>query len=58
MDSGHLRETIMRVYNVSKRQAQGMMDVLESISDNLHKTYMKGVAEGYVAARKEMQDEV
>ena len=48
----------MRVYNVSKRQAQGMMDVLESISDNLHKTYMKGVAEGYVAARKEMQDEV
>ena len=43
MTSGHLRETIKRVYDVSNDQAQGMMDVLESISDNLHKTYMKGV---------------
>ena len=47
MTSGHLRETIKRVYNVSNDQAHGMMDVLESISDNLHKTYMKGVRDGY-----------
>lgn len=47
MESGHLRETIKRVYNVSSDQAQGMMDVLETISDNMKKTYMKGVRDGY-----------
>lgn len=58
MYSGQLRDMIRRVYDVSNDQAQGMMDVLETISDNMKKTYMKGVAEGYGAARKEMQDEV
>lgn len=47
MTSGQLRDMIRRVYDVSNDQAQGMMDVLETISDNMKKTYMKGVRDGY-----------
>lgn len=49
MTSGQLRDMIMRVYDVSKDQAQGMMDVLELVSDNYKKTYMKGVRDGYMS---------
>lgn len=47
MTSGQLRDMIRRVYDVSNDQAQGMMNILETISDNMHKTYMKGVRDGY-----------
>lgn len=49
MYSGQLRDMIRRVYDVSNNQAQGMMEVLETISDNMHKTYMKGVRDGYMS---------
>lgn len=47
MISGQLRDMIRRVYDVSNDQAQGMMDVLELMSDNMKKTYMKGVRDGF-----------
>lgn len=49
MNSGQLRDMIRRVYGVSNDQAQGMMDVLELVSDNYKKTYMKGVRDGYMS---------
>lgn len=52
MYSGQLRDMIRRVYDVSNDQAQGMMDVLEVMSDNYKKTYMKGVGDGYRSAKE------
>lgn len=57
MYSGQLRDMIRRVYDVSNDQAQGMMDVLETISDNMKKTYMKGVRDGYMSAKGEIDSE-
>ena len=55
MRSGQLRDMIMKVYNVSMDQAQGMMETIEIMSDNYHKTYMKGVRDGYMSAREEKE---
>lgn len=55
MRSGQLRDMIMRVYNVSMDQAQGMMETIEIMSDNYHKTYMKGVRDGYRSAKEESE---
>lgn len=56
MNSGQLRHMIMRVYGVSQDQAEGIMDVIETIADNLKRTYMKGVKDGFMAARNGEQD--
>ena len=52
MYSGQLRDMIRRVYDVSNDQAQGMMDVLELMADNMKKAYMKGVGDGYRSAKE------
>ena len=57
MNSGQLRDMIMRVYGVSQNQAEGIMDVIETIANNLERTYMKGVKDGYMGAKNGEQND-
>lgn len=56
MYSEQLRRMIMRVYGVGQDQAQGIMDVIETVTDNLKCTYMKGVKDGFMSARNDEHD--
>lgn len=57
MQSGQLKDMIVRTYNVSANQAESLMDIMKKISDNYKMSFYKGLSEGYrqgqtVKARK------
>ena len=52
MISGHLRETIMRVYDVRPSTAEFMMEVLEMIGRATKSEYIRGWADGQEALKR------
>lgn len=58
MISGHLKNTIMRTYDVPEGAAEKMMDMLEIMSDTIHAAILKGELDGYRKAKEEQQNEM
>lgn len=47
MNSGHLKETLMRVYDMRPSTAEAIMEIAEHISRIEKTEYAKGYAKGY-----------
>ena len=57
MQSGQLKNMIMRTYDVTKNQAESLMDIIEMISYNYKMSFLKGVAHVYREHNVEDRDE-
>ena len=53
--SGHLRETIMRVYDVRPSTAATIMDVAEAMADLAEREYNRGRTDMYIELQKDKE---
>lgn len=58
MISGHLKNTIMRTYDVPDGAAEKMMDMLEIMPDTIHAALSIGALDGYRKAKEEQHNEM
>lgn len=49
MNSGHLKETLMRVYDMRPSTAEAIMEIAEHIDRIAKKEYARGYERGYTA---------